>query len=138
MYEAVLGERDLVDRVTAGYERPGRTQVDRDGDPAMSHISEAQPPSDQRDRMMAIEIEVEVEGRWDALALSELLIPFHSFLVQHDHERWVVHARASGCRGESLTAALETIDNWRAEQHPRTASCRVGGRPYPLGETRAA
>ena len=58
MYEAVLGERDLVDRVTAGYERPGRTQVDRDGDPAMSHISEAQPPSDQRDRMMAIEIEV--------------------------------------------------------------------------------
>ena len=136
MYEAVLGERDLVDRVTAGYERPGRTQVDRDGDPAMSHISEAQPPSDQRDRMMAIEIEV--EGRWDALALSELLIPFHSFLVQHDHERWVVHARAPGYRRESLTDALEAIDNWRAEQHPRTASLRGAGRPYQHGETRAA
>ena len=102
----------------------------------MSHTDEARRPSDQRDRRVAIEIEV--EGRWDALVLSELLIPFHSFLVQHDHERWVVHARAPGCCGESLSDALETLDDWRAEQQPRTRSCRVGGRPYRLGETRAA
>lgn len=102
----------------------------------MSYIKEAPRPSDQRERIMTIEIEV--EGRWDALALSELLIPFHSFLVQHDHERWVVHARAPGCRGESLPDALEMIDHWRAEQHPRTMSCRVGGLLYQLGETTAA
>ncbi len=103
----------------------------------MSHISEAQPTSDQRDRDEKA-IEVAVEGRWDALALSELLFPFHSFLVQHDQERWVVHAHAPGGRGESLTSALETIDNWRAEQHPRAASCRVAEHPYQFGEGRAA
>ena len=30
-----------------------------------------------------VAVEVEVRGRWDALALSEELIPFHSFLVQY-------------------------------------------------------
>ena len=83
-------------------------------------------------------IEIEVQGRWDALALSELLIPFDSFLVQHDHERWVIHARAPGCRGESLSDALASIDDWRSGRHLRTASCRVGGRPYHLRETRVA
>jgi hypothetical protein len=102
----------------------------------MSYIKEAPRPSAQCERTTTIEIEI--EGRWDALALSELLIPFHSFLVQHDHERWVVHARAPGCRGESLPDALELIDNWRAEQHPRTMSCRVGGLPDQLGERTAA
>jgi hypothetical protein len=102
----------------------------------MSYIKEAPRPSEQRERTMTIEIEI--EGRWDALALSELLIPFHSFLVQHDHERWVVHARAPGCRGESLPNALELIDNWRAEKHPHAMSCRVGGLLYQLGETTAA
>jgi hypothetical protein len=102
----------------------------------MSSIKEAPRPSEQRERTMTIEIEI--EGRWDALALSELLIPFHSFLVQHDHERWIVHARAPGGRGESLPDALELIDNWRAELHPHAMSCRVGGLPYQLGETTAA
>jgi hypothetical protein len=102
----------------------------------MSRITEAQPHSDQRERMTTIEIEV--QGRWDALALSELLIPFHSFLVQHDHERWVVHARAPGCRGESLSDALAAIGDWRSGRHLRAASCRVGGRPYHLRETRLA
>ena len=57
-------------------------------------------------------IEVEVEGRWDALALSERLIPFHSFLVQHDHDagssmraHQVVTASACGCaRGDRRLA----------------------------------
>jgi hypothetical protein len=102
----------------------------------MSRITEAQPPAAQRERVTTIEIEV--QGRWDALALSELLIPFHSFLVQHDHERWVVHARAPGSHGEPLPDALEEIEDWRAERGPRAASCRVGGRPYQLRETRAA
>jgi hypothetical protein len=104
----------------------------------MSRTTEAQPHSAQRKRVTTIEIEIEVQGRWDALALSELLIPFHSFLVQHDHEHWVIHARAPGCRGESLSDALASIDDWCSERHLRTASCRVGGRPYRLRETRVA
>ena len=75
----------------------------------MSRTTEARPHSDQHEPT-TIEIEIEVKGRWDALALSELLIPFHSFLVQHGHERWVIHARAPGCRGESLSEALASID----------------------------
>jgi hypothetical protein len=103
----------------------------------MSRIAHAQPYSDLRERSAAIEIEIEVQGRWDALALSELLIPFHSFLVQHDAERWVVHAHAPGARGESLSDALAAVEDWRVERQPRAASCRVGGRPYDLHETSA-
>ena len=81
-------------------------------------------------------IEIDVHGRWDALALSELLAPFHSFLVQHDCERWVIHARAPGCHGESLSEALAAIEDWCSGRQLRAASCRVGGRPYHLRETR--
>lgn len=84
------------------------------------------------------EIEVDVLGRWDALALSELLIPFHSYLVQHDHELWVIHAKAPGCRGETLSEALSAIDDWRSGRDLHAVSCRVAGRPYHLHETRAA
>jgi hypothetical protein len=63
-----------------------------------------------------IEIKVDVTGRWDALALSELLVPFHSYLVQHTTDRWVVHARSPGGHGESLAEALGAIDEWRAER----------------------
>jgi hypothetical protein len=73
-------------------------------------------------------VEIEVDGRWDALALSELLIPFHSFLVQHTAERWVVHARAPGCHGEPLADALGSIEEWRAERR-LAAPVRVAGRP---------
>lgn len=95
-----------------------------------------QPHPDQQERPTAIEIGV--QGRWDALALSEILIPFHSFLVQHEQERWVVHARAPGSRGESLSDALAAIDDWHRGRHPSAAWCRVGGRPYRFHETRAA
>ena len=61
-------------------------------------------------------LEVDVSGRWDALALSELLVPFHSFLVQHGPDRWVVHARSPGCHGEPLAEALRTVEGWRIER----------------------
>jgi hypothetical protein len=61
-------------------------------------------------------VEVEVDGRWDALALSEVLIPYHSFLVHHEGQRWVVHARAPGCHDESLDEALRTIEDWLVER----------------------
>jgi hypothetical protein len=98
----------------------------------MSRIAEARPSADQRE--LVTTIEVEVDGRWDALALSEALIPFHSFLVHYDRERWVVHARVPGGHGGELRDALKAIEGWRAEQGTRPAACRVGGRPYQLPE----
>ena len=85
------------------------------------------------DASEAVALEIEVEGRWDALALSERLIPFHSFLVQHDSERWVVHARSPGCHGEPLDAALAVIDDWRSE---RAIEPSIDVRGQPLGDTR--
>lgn len=110
----------------------------REGDPTTNRVTEVQPRSDRRNRTTTIEIEVEVEERWDALALSELLIPFHSFLVQHDHDRWVVHARAPGFREQTLSDALATINDWRFGRHLEAATCRVGGQPYDLSEATAA
>jgi hypothetical protein len=95
-----------------------------------------QPHPDQQD--VATTIEIEVKGRWDALALSELLIPFHSFLVQHDRERWVIHAQAPGSHGESLSEALAAIDDWQSSPHSQSVWCRVGGHSYQLHETRVA
>jgi hypothetical protein len=76
----------------------------------------------------AATLEIDVDGRWDALSLSELLIPYHSFLVQHDTERWVVHARTPGCHGESLDDALRVLDGWLAEHGLDRSCCRVDGR----------
>ena len=73
-------------------------------------------------------VEIEVRGRWDALALSEQLIPFHSFLVQYGPERWVVHARSPGCHGEPLEAAFAVIDAWRRERSTAVA-LRIDGQP---------
>jgi hypothetical protein len=73
-------------------------------------------------------VEIDVHGRWDALALSEMLIPFHSFLVQQSAERWVVHARSPGCRGGRLADALSAIEEWRTERGIE-ATVRVDGRP---------
>jgi hypothetical protein len=78
-------------------------------------------------------IEVELHGRWDALALSEVLIPYHSFLVHHEGQRWVVHARTPGCHDESLEDALRTIEDWLVERRLDGSRCWVGRQPYHLG-----
>jgi hypothetical protein len=80
----------------------------------------------------AAAIEIDLDGRWNALALSEHLIPFHSFLVQHEARRWVVHARTPGSHGEGLADALRAIDDWVAERGLENVSCRVGGRAHHL------
>jgi hypothetical protein len=82
-------------------------------------------------------VEIDVHGRWDALALSEALSPYHSFLVQLGEERWVVHARVPGCHGEPLEAALGVIDDWADAHGAACPSCRVGGRPYGLSRSAA-
>ena len=76
-------------------------------------------------------VEVEVQDRWDALALSETLLPYHSFLVQVDRQRWVVHARV-GCHGERLDGALGKIKEWLADRWLEDVTCRVDGHPYEL------
>ena len=76
----------------------------------------ASPASANTGHSVMASMEVDVCGRWDALALSELLVPFHSFLVQQTTARWVVHARTPGCHGETLLEALRAIEEWRAER----------------------
>ena len=68
------------------------------------------------DNKVEATVEVRVRDRWDALALAELLVPFHSYLVQRTPDRWVVHARTPGCHGEPLVEALRAIESWRAER----------------------
>jgi len=80
-----------------------------------------------------VPIEIEIRGRWDALRLAEVLIPYHSYLVHHEGQRWVVHARAPGCHGESLDDALRMIEDWLVERELGSSWCRVRGRPYRLG-----
>jgi hypothetical protein len=84
-------------------------------------------------KLQGASIEVEVHGRWDALALAEALIPYHSFLVHHEGQRWIVHARVPGCHDESLEDALRTLEDWRTEHGSSGNSCWVGGEPYRLG-----
>jgi hypothetical protein len=87
--------------------------------------------------MSESKLEIDVHGRWDALALSEALIPFHSFLVQLGEQLWVVHARVPGCHGEPLEAALCVIDDWVEAHEVADLSCRVGGRTYELSRSAA-
>jgi hypothetical protein len=77
-------------------------------------------------------VEVDVQGRWDALALYQLLAPFRSFLVQHTMDRWVIHASAPGCQGEPLAEALDAIDVWCAERR-LDPSVRVDSQPRRHG-----
>ena len=86
----------------------------------------------------AVEIEIDVQASCDALALSELLVAFHSFLVQHDHEHWIVHARTPGCHGETLPEAVAVIAAWRSGRDLPEAACRVSGRTYHLPRARVA
>ena len=79
-----------------------------------------------------VPVEVDVQGRWDALALYELLAPFRSFLVQHASDRWVVHASAPGGQGEPLAEALHAIDEWCAERR-LDPSVRVDSEPRRHG-----
>ena len=79
-----------------------------------------------------VAVAVEVGGRWDALALSQRLVPFHSFLVQETPKRRVVHARVPGWHGETSADALLAIEEWRSVRS-LDARVRVGARPDGVG-----
>jgi hypothetical protein len=72
-----------------------------------------------------VAVEIRVDERRDALRLMEALIPFHSFLVQHAGDQWIVHARAPGCHGESLEDLLVAIEDWGAQNGVREFSCHL-------------
>jgi hypothetical protein len=80
----------------------------------------------------SVSIDVEVHGRWEALALSEALRPYHSFLVHHEGQRWLVHARVPGCHDESLDDALRTLEEWRSEHGSSGTPCWIGGERHEL------
>jgi len=77
-------------------------------------------------------VEIGIQERWDALALSKCLIPYHSYHVRCEPERWVVDAQTPGCHGERITNALSAIEEWLVGRHFEDASVRVDGRPTPL------
>jgi hypothetical protein len=93
--------------------------------------------TDQRSaerRSMPATIEIDVHGRWDAVALLQRLNPYRPHLIQFAPERWRVHLEAPGCHGERLPSALATIEESLAARQVEDATVRVDGRPYrPAG-----
>lgn len=79
---------------------------------------------------MPATIEIDVERRWDAVALMRSLDPYHSYLVQFAPERWLVRAECPGRHGESLPSALAAIGDSLAACHVEGAAVRIDGRRY--------
>ena len=79
---------------------------------------------------MPATIEIDVHGRWDAIALMRRLDPYHSYLVQLAPERWVVHAGCPGYHGEQLPGALAAIEESLAARHVEGAAVRINGERY--------
>ena len=80
---------------------------------------------------MPATIEIDVQGRWDAVALLRRLDPYHSYLIQFAPQRWLVHAECPGCHGEPLPCALAAVEEALDARHVEGAAVRVDGRPYP-------
>lgn len=78
---------------------------------------------------MPATIEIDVEGRWDAVALLRRLDPYHSYLVEYAPEHWLVRAECPGCHGEPLASALDAIDDALASRPFAEAAVRIDGRP---------
>jgi hypothetical protein len=80
---------------------------------------------------MPTTIEIDVQGRWDAIALMQRLDPYRPYLVHFAPERWLVRAECPGCHGERLPSALAAIEESLAARRVERAAVRVDGRPYP-------
>jgi hypothetical protein len=86
----------------------------------------------------AVSVEIGVEERRDAVRLMNVLIPFQSYVVQYDHDRWVVHARAPGGRGQSLDALLAAVEDWGARCGVTDFTCVLHDRSPASPERRTA
>ncbi len=87
---------------------------------------------------MPATIEIDVRGRWDAVALTQRLGSYRPYLVQFAPTRWLVHAEAPGCHGEPLPGALAAIEASLASRHIEGARVRIGGRLLPSTRGRPA
>jgi hypothetical protein len=114
-------------------ERPSECNADLGNQKERPVSSGAAPPTSVAEASVTTQIEIDVSGQWDALRLMERLIPFHSFLVQHTTEHWVVHAKTPGSHGESLADALDVIEEWQTTRDIN-ASVRVTGHPTRAGD----
>lgn len=85
---------------------------------------------------MPATIEIDVEDRWDAVALMQRLDPYHAHLVQFAPERWQVHAQAPGRHGEPLRSALDAIEESLATRHLEGTPARIDGRRYRSSSAR--
>lgn len=85
---------------------------------------------------MSEHIEIDVAGRWDAIALLQRLTPYRPYLVQFEPERWLVCAETPGYHDEPLPKALATIDDCLQERLV-DAVVRIDGRPVRPGKRRA-
>ena len=90
---------------------------------------------------MTTTLEIDVESRWDAVQLLERLAPFHAHLVQLDFPdgRWLVRAQTPGTHGETITTAVDAIEEWHRERDiPSVGVCLTGVRPLMEAELRRA
>jgi len=86
-------------------------------------------------------LEIDVQSRWDAVQLLERLAPFHPHLVQLDFPegRWLVRAQTPGTHGETVTTAVDAIEEWHREKGiPSVGVCLTGTRPLLEAELRRA
>jgi len=77
-------------------------------------------------------LEIDVNGRWNAVELLRRLACYHSYLVQLDvaGARWLVRARTPGEHGEGIVAALAAIDDWQQERRlPEPVGVCICGTP---------
>ena len=86
-------------------------------------------------------LEIDVQSRWDAVQLLERLAPYHPHLVQLDFPegRWLVRAQTPGTHGETVTTAVDAIEEWHRERGIASVGvCLTGIRPLMEAELRRA
>ena len=86
-------------------------------------------------------LEIDVQSRWDAVQLLERLAPYHPHLVQLDFPegRWLVRAQTPGTHGETVTSAVDAIEEWHRERGIASVGVFLTGvRPLMEAELRRA
>jgi hypothetical protein len=79
---------------------------------------------------MPTTIEVEVQGRANAVRLLERLCFCRAYLVQHGRERWVVHAQIPDPQVKTLEDTLAAIEELSRGGHLDATSIRIDGLAY--------
>ena len=79
---------------------------------------------------MLARVEVDICGRWDAVALSGCLVAYRSHLVEVTRGTWCVHAETPGYHGEALPDALSAIVNCLRARRVEEAVVRIDLRPF--------